>query len=139
MLSGDDVPAMLECEEGTFPVPRIQYLTAWVDRPGVISLGIERAGRLSSFVVARPCVVGFKIGPMVAASTEEARHLLAVLIQQIPGTQLQWDVPEINTDAMALATELGLVESFSCGRMYLGAPPELDFTRLWGVTSFEFG
>jgi len=139
VLTLDDLEAMVGVEAGTFPVDRTAFLRAWIDRPGVLMAGVSSNGHLSSFVVARPCRQGFKIGPFVASSQLEARSLVAWLGDELDGERVQWDIPSMNDDAMGLAQDLTLSPSFACARMYLGQAPPTDVGRLYGVTSFEFG
>ena len=139
ILALDDLGAMVGAEAGTFPVDRTAFLRAWIDRPGVLMGGVTSNGHLSSFVVARPCRQGFKIGPFVASSPLEARSLVAWLGDVLDGERVQWDIPSMNDDAMGLARDLTLTPSFACARMYLGQAPATDVGRLYGVTSFEFG
>ena len=139
VLTLDDLEAMVGVEAGTFPVDRTAFLRAWIDRPGVLMAGVSSNGHLSSFVVARPCRQGFKIGPFVASSQLEARSLVAWLGDELDGERVQWDIPSMNDDAMGLARDLTLSPSFACARMYLGQAPPTDVGRLYGVTSFEFG
>ena len=49
------------------------------------------------------------------------------------------DVPGINSDAVALAQDLGLAPSFETARMYTGAIRPLRLERVFGVTTFELG
>ena len=138
-LGIEDLSAVLDAETGTFPTRRSDFLERWIDRPGVRLFGIRSSSALSSFVVARPCREGFKLGPFVGSSAGEARDLLNHLGSDLHGERVQWDVPETNRVAMAMATHLGFAPSFACARLYLGHAPAIEIDRLYGVTSFEFG
>ena len=89
--------------------------------------------------VLRPCRVGFKFGPVFADRPDIAERLIDDLMARVNGAQVQIDVPEPNTDALALAAGRGLIESFGCARMYRGPVPGLLIDHVYGVTSFEFG
>ena len=53
--------------------------------------------------------------------------------------QINLDVPEINTSAMGLAKRHGLSEVFGCARMYYGEAPNIDWNKIFGITTFELG
>ena len=55
------------------------------------------------------------------------------------GGEIFLDVPAINSDAVALAQDLGLLPVFETARMYTGAIPPLQIARVFGVTTFELG
>lgn len=122
-----------------FPAPRTAFLRLWLTRPGVHVAGVREEGRLVAYGVARPCRVGFKIGPLFAERDEQAVPLLDTLMARIAGQQVQIDVPEVNAAAVALAQRHGLSEVFGCVRLYLGPDPDLPLDRIFAVTSLEFG
>lgn len=139
-------PARADCFEGlveldasAFGDRRAGFLSAWLMVPGVRTAALLCDGRVSGFGVLRPATVGFKLGPVVATSPAVASRLVVHRMASIIGEQVQFDVPEANGAAVALAGSLGLVPSFGCARMYLGRAPETAIDRLFGVASFEFG
>ena len=89
--------------------------------------------------MARPCRVGFKIGPLFADREDLAARLLDTLMAKIAGSQVQIDVPEVNAAAIGLAGRFDLSLIFGCVRLYHGPMPELPLQRIFGVTSLEFG
>ena len=122
-----------------FPVPRTGFLLRWVRQPGVHAVGIMENGSLVGYAVARPCRVGYKLGPVFADSRAVADSLMSDLFSRIQGQQVQMDVPEPHQVALTLARCWGLSEVFGCGRMYFGEAPRTDIRRVYGVTSLEFG
>jgi len=68
-----------------------------------------------------------------------AERLLLGLCDGIAGEPLFLDVPEVNTEAVALARGLDFAPAFETARMYTGPAPAVDRTRLYGVTTFELG
>jgi len=77
-------------------------------------------GNLVGYGVARPCRVGFKIGPLFAERAEIAERIARDLMARIPGQQVQMDLPEANQAAVAMADRLGFHMSFGCMRLYYG-------------------
>ena len=97
-----------------------------------------RDGRLAAWGVIRPCRNGHKIGPLVADNREDAETVFAALIAHVDG-EVFLDVPQPNTQALALAEAHGLSPVFETARMYTGAIRELALERVFGVTTFELG
>ena len=122
-----------------FPAPRSAFLRAWIGSPGHIGCALVRDGRLAGWGVIRPCLRGFKIGPLVADDRAAAEAVLSALLAKAGGGEVFLDVPGINRDAVALAEGLGLAPVFETARMYTGAIPPLRLERVFGVTSFELG
>jgi hypothetical protein len=87
----------------------------------------------------RPCRTGYKIGPLFAASPIVAESLLVAVASRVPGEPIFLDVPEINSDALALVARYGMSEVFGCARMVLGPIPKLPDGEVFGVTTFELG
>ncbi|CAB4364226.1 unannotated protein [freshwater metagenome] len=120
--------------------PRSAFLQRWVEQQGVHTVALTGAdGALVGYGVARPCVRGYKIGPLFADTEQVAERLLDSLCAKIAGEFVQIDVPEVNHAGVAMAQRRGFTESFGCARMYLGSDPGLPTDRIFGVTSFEFG
>jgi hypothetical protein len=122
-----------------FPVPRSAFLKRWLTAPGVQAMGVRENGKIVAYGVARPCRVGFKIGPLFAERDDLAAHVLETLMAKIAGSQVQIDLPEVNDAAVALVKGFGMAEVFGCVRLYLGPSPDLPMKRIFAVTSLEFG
>jgi len=123
-----------------FPDDRRQFLSAWLNLPGSIGLGLVQDDGLAGYGVIRPCRQGFKVGPLLANNAGGAERLLRALLATVPsGALVQFDTPAVNAQAIALARSLGMSPVFETARMYTGAAPQLPLERLFGVTSFELG
>jgi hypothetical protein len=70
---------------------------------------------------------------------EVAGALAAATIGAVETNEIFLDVPEPNAAAVRLAEQLGLSPVFETARMSRGAAPEMDLSRIFGVTSFELG
>jgi GNAT superfamily N-acetyltransferase len=121
------------------PAPRAAFLRRWMFQPGAHAAGLFEDDRLAGYAVARPAQTGYKLGPVFAARADIAERLIASLMAQFPGEQVQLDVPEPNRAGVRLAEKFGFSEVFGCARMYYGATPDLPLSNIFGVTSFEFG
>ena len=136
-----DVPwaQVLAYDTAHFPAPRPGFLQAWIRQPDSRALGVVRDGVLKGYGVIRACQRGHKIGPLFAADPATAEALFTGLGREVPGEALFLDVPEDNPAAVALARRHGMQEVFGCARMYLGSPPSLPLSEIYGVTTFELG
>ena len=122
-----------------FPAARPAFLHAWIGSPGHVGRALVRDGELAGWGVIRPCRNGRKIGPLFADDRAAAEAILSALLAGVGGGEIFLDVPSINSDAAALAQQLGLAPSFETARMYTGAIRPLRLERVFGVTSFELG
>lgn len=131
---------VLEYDRPLFPENRNTFLQAWLRQPESITLGVLKNGRLAGYGMIRVCRSGYKIGPLFADDPELAERLFISLKSQIPtGSPIYLDVPEVNTAAVFLAEKYEMKVVFETARMYTGSFPDLPFSRLFGVTSFELG
>lgn len=126
-------------DRGIFPAPREAFLEAWIRQPGTVTLGMLRHDRLAGYAVARPCRVGYKLGPLAADTPELADVLMASVVDLLAGETFYLDVPEPNAAATALARHYQMKPVFETLRMYRGPAPDMDLKRLFGVTTLEIG
>jgi GNAT superfamily N-acetyltransferase len=122
-----------------FGADRSAFLKRWLTPAGGLGVGYVREGRLAGCGVVRPCVRGFKIGPLFAEDLEMAESIFAALSNRAAGQPLFLDTPEVNTAALELASRHGMKECFGCARMVMGPPPPILWERVFGVTTFELG
>jgi hypothetical protein len=131
--------AVAEYEKRLFPAPRTRFLEKWLDPRQGAALGCVDAGKLVGYVVIRKCVRGFKVGPLFAGTRQAARDLFLGLAGRAAGEPTYIDVPEANGMAVDLAKEMGTHKVFESARMYKGLKPDLDISRIYGVTTLELG
>ena len=135
-----DWPQVLACDRPGFPAGRADFLRAWVYQRGHHALGHVQGEQLTAYGVLRPCLSGYKIGPLMAQDGAQAQALLAALTARVPeGGAVFLDVPETNAPAVALAEQSGMAPMFETARMYKGAPAMPDMQRTFGIGSFELG
>ncbi|MEZ5944089.1 MAG: GNAT family N-acetyltransferase [Planctomycetaceae bacterium] len=138
-LDSVSIVAVADYDRCCFPARREEYLAKWLNQPGAVSLGYVRDGSLQGFGVMRPCIVGWKIGPLFADSLDIADALFQALQLESAGGPIFLDAPDNNRAALELCQKHQMEEVFGCVRMYLGPPPELDHGRIFGVTTLEVG
>lgn len=80
-------PDVLAYDSQLFPAPRPQFLKCWITQPGHISLGYIHNGKLAGYGIIRPCVKGYKIGPLFANNETIAGNCFLPLVTQYLLTQ----------------------------------------------------
>lgn len=122
------------------PVPRREFLRHWVRQPSAVLRVAVDGNEIAGYGMARPCRNAWKIGPLFAENVETAGALFAALCAHVPESDtVLFDVPEPNTNALALAAAREMRPVFETSRIYKGAAPALDLNTIYGVTSFELG
>lgn len=122
-----------------FPAKRPAFLRHWLAQPGATALAVVEDGKIRGYGQVRPCRRGAKIGPLFADTPEIAERIYAGLAAAVPGEPLFLDVPEPNSEGVALAERHGMVPVFGTARMYTKEIPDLPLDECYGVTSFETG
>lgn len=133
------LPMLADYDSQCFPVRREQFLMEWTRQNDVVSLAFVKDGQLFGFGVMRPCLIGWKIGPLFADSIGIADALFQSFQLASRGMSITLDVPDNNPSAVALCEKYGMQEVFGCVRMYHGPPPLLDNRRIFGITTLEAG
>jgi hypothetical protein len=143
-------------DRGVFGCQRTGFLRRWLAVNGGHGVAVLKAeatsveegdasatcgtrSHLRGYAFLRPCLNGYKFGPVFADDAATARALLRDLMARVPGQTVALDVPEPNAAAMAIVRELGWANPFNCAKMFLGPPLADTTSRVFGVTSFEFG
>ncbi|NWB98633.1 GNAT family N-acetyltransferase [Pseudomonas gingeri] len=87
------------------------------------AVGIERDGQLCAFALLRPFGRGRCIGPVVAEAPEQAKHLIAALLAQVPDAFVRIDIPADSGLSEWLASA-GLTQVDTVAQMARGTPPQ---------------
>lgn len=135
--------ALRDYDRQLFPARRDAFLHGWLSASGHVSRVFSEDGQIKGYATLRPCQTGYKVGPLFADRTDIAEALLASVLKALPedqsGQEVFIDMPQPNNAAFALADRLGLVKVFETARMYSGDQPDIDLSRIYGVTTFELG
>lgn len=135
-----DFQQILDYDHDCFPAPRSQFLNCWINGPERTALGYVDADELKGYGVVRKCRSWYKIGPLFANDKQIAEELFRGLISSIPqNSEIGIDAPEVNQQALELAKRNNLTEEFRLGRMYTKAPPKINLSKIFSVTSYELG
>ena len=123
-----------------FGVPRREFLKPWITQPESKAFGYKQGEKLVGYGMIRKCFTGYKIGPLFADNTEIAQALFNTLVGQIDkNTEVFFDTPECNPDAVKMATDYGMKKVFATGRVYSKGQPNFPLEKWYGVTTFELG
>jgi GNAT superfamily N-acetyltransferase len=87
------------------------------------SVGIERDGQLRAFALLRPFGRGRCLGPVIAENVEQARHLISVLLAQVPDAFVRIDIPADCGLGQWLEQD-GLKQVDTVAQMAKGTPPQ---------------
>ena len=132
--------AVCDYDRGCFPAARDEFLRRWTTQPGGAACGALDRGALRGYGVIRPCRKGYKIGPLFADNAEIAEDLFCSLCAAVaPGSEVFLDIPESNPAASRLTARHGMSKVFATARMYSGGDPDMDLSRVFGITTFELG
>lgn len=154
--TADHMAALVAHDAAITGYARPRFLASWLapapTRRAMVALGED--GAIRGYGAIRACVEGAKIGPLYADAPAVAAALTRRLLTDAPPTgapltgaplsgaplgPVALDAPEPNAEAAALAQALGLSPSFETARMWRGAAPREDLSRVFGVASFELG
>jgi len=138
-LSAVKFDELLEYDAPLFGTGRAAFLRGWIDQPGATTAAKLKDGKLAGYSVMRPCLRGFKIGPLFAEDESTAEDLFQAMAAAAPGQPIILDVPETNSAALALARRHQMKTVFETVRMYNNSPLRLDVNRIYGITTFELG
>ncbi|WP_171128018.1 MULTISPECIES: GNAT family N-acetyltransferase [unclassified Ruegeria] len=135
--------ALKDYDRDLFPAPRDLFLNSWLSAQHHVSKAYVQDGEIRGYATLRPCLTGYKVGPLFADTPDIAEALLAALLTSVPedhnAHEIFVDMPQPNESAFALAEKLGLDKVFETARMYSDHEPDIDLSRIFGVTTFELG
>jgi GNAT superfamily N-acetyltransferase len=137
-----DFHSVHDMDTRCFPGERTQVLLPWIKQPNAYTLVATDRNQpdpLLGWGTIRPCLVGWKIGPLQAESLDVAESLIHALAKKSQATSIMIDVPDNNPSMTELCRNHQMQEIFGCVRMYLGPPPTLQTENLYAILSLEIG
>jgi GNAT superfamily N-acetyltransferase len=133
-----DVAEILAFDRSFFPEARERFLTRWIEAPRRAFV-CRRQGALAGYAVVRPCLSGYKIGPLFATDGRTAEDLLKTCLAGLAGSEIHLDVPAYQEGFRYLLERLGFKPGFTTARMYRGTPPTLSKAGVYAITTLELG
>lgn len=145
LLEGAAIPedAIQAFDAQREPSPRPHFLKQWLHHPaGNVLALVDREGRCRGFGRIRPCLLkageGWRIGPLLADSTQGADLLLVALLERHSGVVLI-DAPGANPHAAGLLERRGFQPVGQTLRMYRGNAPVVSMEEVYGLACLELG
>ncbi|WP_245835197.1 GNAT family N-acetyltransferase [Thalassospira mesophila] len=143
-LKIDDIAIVDAFEQSLhlFAESRLSFLSGWIGSEKHTALALYGPMGVRGYGVIRPCLDGYKIGPLFAQNPEDADCLFQALLARREGNPdrpVFLDIPEPNAAAASLAQKYGMAPVFETARMYRGHAPKLDLAKTFSISSFELG
>lgn len=133
-------PTVIKYDQAFFPADRTSFLKGWLTQPDSLAVGLLHDQMLVGYGLIRTCREGYKIGPLFADTPQIAEAIFLALGAYVSADSVLYlDVPETNSQAVALAERYQMTRVFETARMYRQAAPELPVGRIFGMTTFELG
>lgn len=131
---------LIQYDSRQFPTRRADFLKPWTNQDNHRGFAIRHKGEICAYGVIRPCLIGHKIGPLFAQTSQQAFALYAALTNGLKNQEPVYiDPPTENIRAIAMAESLGMTLVFETARMYKGNAPGLLLDNIYGITTFELG
>ncbi len=130
---------LVKYDDQYFPVSRSQFLKYWIAEPESLTLVYIKNNKLMGYGMIRKCVTGYKIGPLFADSKLIAEKLFKKLNNYATGSPIFLDIPEVNKEALELVYKYKMSPMFETARMYTKKSPEINLSKVFGITTFEVG
>lgn len=137
------IPAVSVYDSKNYIASREFLLTEMLKKPNVNGFIFIDDNTIKGFGIIRPCVRGFRIGPLVADTQEIAQSLINSLLKLSNQESVFLDVPECNQEALALLRLNGLRKTEEDTiTMIKGSRPTSyikNWERQYGLFSLEIG
>lgn len=138
-ITSADVPDLIAMEGAANGYAKPQFLRAWLcDTAGRKTLVLAGQAGVRGFVTVRECLRGYKVGPLVSNTDQDARILLHAAATLIDGDVTVVDVPDDNAALSDYCRDIGMEISFNTARMYKGVAPMPD-TSARTISTLELG
>ena len=138
-ISENDFESILEYDKQCFGFSRPQFMKPWLKLPGNKTFKYVEDGKVKGFAIVRKAVKGHKVCPLFADNEFIADELYKACLNSVIGEPLYLDIPVTNPKAVELIKKYNATYVFECARMYYGNPPEVEFNKVFGLTTFEIG
>jgi len=133
-----DIAEVSAFDRAFFPESRDAFLATWLRSPRRAFV-CRRQGVVAGYAVLRPCLSGYKIGPIFAAEGRTAEDLLKVCLENLQGEEVHLDVPDYQEGFRYLLGRLGFKPGFRTARMYRGEASSVQRAGVYAITTLELG
>jgi GNAT superfamily N-acetyltransferase len=124
--------AMLDLDAQTFGANRSCALQALANASTLFQSD-------DGYFLARPGREKYYLGPCVAKNAEPIQMMIQQALEKFPGTSWFWDLFPQNSQALALAQQLGFKKQRSLLRMVVGPNLPTRTGQIFAIAGFELG
>lgn len=144
LLTEESILDVSVYDQRIFGVCRQKWLENLIKNPSMTGFFIRKNDGICGYGVVRPCVKGFRIGPLFADQTEYAKEIFLNLIELVGENQVLIDIPDSNPYAKEFAEYFNLKEVLEndTQAMFRGEPPQefiANIDKNYGIFSLEVG
>jgi GNAT superfamily N-acetyltransferase len=136
-------------DQGIWGASRDSFFSSFLEKPETyIFISFNDENKVSGYGMIRPCISGYRIGPIYCDDIESAKQLTRLLQSQIPpNSNIIFDIPITNpfSEVFAEFFQLKPVESVNTMAMFKGEK-EIDeevlqtrYESCYGLASLEIG
>jgi len=138
-VSDSDFDSISAYDVQCFGFSREPFLRQWIQMPESRTFIYSMGNIIKGFCVLRKAHNGFKIGPLFADDNHISEDLYKACLNAVPGERVYIDIPMNNPGAVYMMKKFGATYVFECARMYYGPVPKSDWSKVYGITTFELG
>lgn len=144
IITPDRISAISLYDESIFAVSRKTLLSDLITLSSVTGFMLKDENGVTGFGIIRPCVDGYRVGPLFANAAENAKKLFLRLLEAVGEEKIVIDMPSDNKNAIMFAQYFSLTPIFNgdTNIMFKGEPPEnflKNIDKHYGVFSLEIG
>jgi len=135
---------IFEFDQNIFGYCRKNTLTSVLSHPQINGYYVEADNTIVGYGLIRPCIHGYRIGPLYANNADIAKLLLMKLVAIAGRENIILDIPEMNVTGQKLMLSLGAKRDISCDTMMmvkgnLSSEFEFNIEKNYGLFSLEIG
>ena len=139
-----NINQLIDFDANVFSFVRESFLRNWIEMPESYLLAAVEDEKICGYGVVSKCVNGYKIAPFFAKNEKVAKALYDGFYSRFEDKLIQVDIPETNSSAIKLATQLGLYKTLETKRMYKGRSKliheqNLNNAHVYSLSSLEIG
>jgi hypothetical protein len=138
-IQKEDFDQILKLDRACFGFDRSNFTQNWIRAKHAKTFKYKDSDGFKGFAVLRKCINGYKIGPLFAENQTIASALYEKCLNEAIGELVYLDIPTSNGSAVNMIEKYEAKYVFECARMYLGEAPNIELSKVFGVTTFELG
>jgi len=134
------VKTLSDYEAKIFPVSREAFYNKWLNIPESHVCVAMEGDKVRGFAVLAMSVDGYKIAPLLADNEKIAEMLFVDLSKKVINKGLiHLDTVASNPLGAKLAKRFNMESIFDTRRIYIGEVPQIDHSKIFGLTTLEIG